>query len=95
MFGDGDPDVAQKDRGPIPYLMKDYRNFPFLQQPVARQRGITVDEVLTAKDAAGHRDKAYRWGRSFLDAYKDHHLWAARILRTVSVIVPEMSAGKR
>jgi hypothetical protein len=50
LFGDGDPDVAQKDKGPIPFLMKDYRNFPFLQPPPAGQRGIAVNEVLKAKD---------------------------------------------
>jgi hypothetical protein len=94
LFGEGDPDVAQKDKGPIPYLMKDYRNFPFLQPPPAGQRGITVAEVLKAKDAAGHRDMAYRWGRSVWDAYKDHHLRAKEILKTVGVNVPDARAGK-
>ncbi len=94
LFSDGDPDVAQKEKGPIPHLMKNYRNFPFLPPPPAGHRGITVAEVLKAKDAAGYRDMAYRWGRSVWDAYKDHHLWAAQILKTVGVNVPEMSAGK-
>jgi hypothetical protein len=95
LFGDGDPDVAQKDKGPIPYLMKDYRNFPYLAPPPAGHRGITVAEVLNAKDAVGHRDMAYRWGRSVWDTYEDHHKWAGPILKTVGVNVPEMSAGKK
>lgn len=94
LFGGGDPDVAQKDKGPIPYIMKEYRNFPFLQPPPTGQRGITVVEVLKAKDAAGHKDMAYRWGRTVWDAYKDHHLWAKEILKPVGVNVPEIQTGK-
>jgi len=94
LFGGGDPDVAQKDRGPIPYLMKDYRNFPYLRPPPAGLRGITVVEVLEAKDAAEHRDMAYRWGRSVWDAYREHHRWAADILKNVGVNVPEMPVEK-
>jgi hypothetical protein len=94
LFGDGDPDVAQKDKGPMPFLMKDYRNFPCLAPPPAGQRGVTVVEVLNVKDAAGHCDMAYRWGRSVWDAYKDHHKWAGQILKTVGVNVPDMAQEK-
>jgi hypothetical protein len=94
LFGDGDPDVAQKDKGPMPFLMKDYRHFHYLAPPPAGHRGITVVEVMKAKDAAEHHEMAYRWGRSVWDAYKDHHTWAVLVLKTVGVNVPEIPAVK-
>ena len=88
LFGGGDPDVKQRDKGPMPFLMRDYRRFPFLTPPPPGARGLTVVDVLKAKDAAGHREMAYRWGRSVWDAYADHHAWAKETLGNAGVRIP-------
>ncbi len=88
LFGGGDPDVKQTNKGPMPYIMKGYRDFPFLPPPPPGARGMTVVEALKARDAAEHREMAYRWGRTVWDAYAVHYEWAKETLGKAGVRIP-------
>jgi hypothetical protein len=77
LFCNGDSDIGQKDKGPIPYIMeKYYRDFPFLNPPPMGKRGdITVMDLYVVRDPEEHRALTYKWAKAVWDAYGEHHIW--------------------
>lgn len=89
LFGGGSADIGQKDKGPMQFIMeKYYRSFLEIRAPPLRHRGkITVIDMYHTKNAAEHKEMAYRWGRSVWDTYLEHHVWAKQMLKNAGVIV--------
>ena len=83
LFCNGDPDVSQKNKGPIPFIMEHYyRDFPFLNPPPAGKRGdVTVMDIYRAGDREEHNALSYKWAKSVWDAYGEHHNWVIDVLK--------------
>ncbi len=86
LYGGGDPDLRQKIKGPIPYIMEHfYRSFPDIRVPAGRRGDVTVLDLYRAKGPDEHDIAAYRWGKSVWEAYAAHHAWAESVLRDAGV----------
>lgn len=82
LLNGGNASIEQKDKGPIPYIMKHYyRKFPFLEPPPAGKRGdITILDLYRAKSAEEHIRLSREWGKSVREAYGKHLPWAKQML---------------
>ena len=89
LFGGGDPDLRQADKGPMPYIMeKYYRDFPYLSPPPKGKRGdITVIDLYNVRDPDEHNRIGYMWGRSVWDAYEEHHVWVKKMLKDAGIAI--------
>lgn len=84
LLGNGNPHIMQKEKGPIPFLLKDYQDFPFLEPPDARGEATVLD-ALAARNPKDYAEVATRWGWSVWMAFSRHHDWAIGKLKGAGV----------
>jgi hypothetical protein len=87
LLGGGDPDIRRQEQGPIPFILKSYRDFPFLQPPEDRGAAMVV-EVAAAANASEHTERVRRWSWSVWEAWSEHHAWVRETLRKGGVELP-------
>ena len=83
----GDADIGQQKKGPMPFIMKSYREFPFLEPPEDRGAPMVVD-IAAASDAAEHAEHVRAWGESVWSAWERHHAWVRGMLKQAGVELP-------
>jgi hypothetical protein len=87
LLGGGDPGIRWRDKGPIPFVLQAYRDFPFLAPPEDRGRAM-VAEVVAAADSSEHAELVRTWGWSVWEAWSRHHSWVREALRKGGIELP-------